>query len=129
MNVMTTRKGDQISMLGRKVKLCDMYRRPIASGIVMHVRGEEYKIVMGKKLGEEYLEIFVLIAYDPDVPLFVRDRDRETIKDAVGSHIIWLRDFVCVYLQFKFRRYICIFGLALRRLYFNTYDFPYGTYA
>ncbi|MQL81855.1 hypothetical protein Taro_014320 [Colocasia esculenta] len=69
-----------------------MYRRPVAGGIVM--AEEKSKIVMGKKLGEEYLDIFVLIAYDPDAPLFVRDRDRETIKDAIGSHIIWLRDFV-----------------------------------
>ncbi|MQM15914.1 hypothetical protein Taro_048867, partial [Colocasia esculenta] len=72
---------EQISMLGRKVKLCDMYRRPVAGGIVM--AEEKSKIVMGKKLGEEYLEISVLIAYDPDASLFVRDRDRETIKDAV----------------------------------------------
>ncbi|MQM19499.1 hypothetical protein Taro_052504 [Colocasia esculenta] len=50
-----------ISMLGRKVKLCDMYRRPIAGGIVM--AEEMSKIVMGKKLGEEYLEISVLIAF------------------------------------------------------------------
>ncbi|MQL71815.1 hypothetical protein Taro_004128 [Colocasia esculenta] len=92
----------RISMLGRKVKLCDMYRRPVGGGIVM--AEEKSMIVMGKKLGEEYLEISVLIAYDSDAPLFVRDRDRETIKDVVGSHIIWLRDFVCVYLRFKFRR-------------------------
>ncbi|MQL97946.1 hypothetical protein Taro_030642 [Colocasia esculenta] len=82
----------RISMLGRKVKLCDMYRRPVAGGIVMAEK--KSKIVMGKKLGEEYLEISVLIAYDPNSPLFVRDRDRETIKVVVGSHIIWFRDFV-----------------------------------
>ncbi|MQL68890.1 hypothetical protein Taro_001166, partial [Colocasia esculenta] len=84
-------KQKMISMLKRKVKLCDMYRRPITGGIAM--AEEMSKIVMGKKLGEVYLEIFVLIPYDPDAPLFVRDRDRETIKDAAGSHIIWLRDF------------------------------------
>ncbi|MQM18775.1 hypothetical protein Taro_051770, partial [Colocasia esculenta] len=38
--------ANEISMLGRKVKLCDMYRRPIVGGIVM--AEEMSKMVMGK---------------------------------------------------------------------------------
>ncbi|MQM11611.1 hypothetical protein Taro_044519 [Colocasia esculenta] len=30
----------------------------------------------------------------PHAPLFVKDNERKTIQDAIGSHIVWFRDFV-----------------------------------
>ncbi|MQL69635.1 hypothetical protein Taro_001914 [Colocasia esculenta] len=71
-------KTKMISMRRRKVKLCDMYRRAVAGGIFM--AEEKSKIVMGKKLGEEYLEISVLIAYDPYAPLFAHLEVRLNLK-------------------------------------------------
>ncbi|MQL81533.1 hypothetical protein Taro_013986 [Colocasia esculenta] len=49
---------------------------------------------MGKKLGGEYYEVSILIAHDPTASLFIKDADRKNMNDAVGSHIIWFREYV-----------------------------------
>ncbi|MQM05452.1 hypothetical protein Taro_038260, partial [Colocasia esculenta] len=79
-------------MLGKKVKLCDMEGHPVANAIIMSL--DKSKMVMGKSLGEEYYEAAILFAYKPNAPLFVKDNERKTVQDAVGSHIVWFRDFV-----------------------------------
>ncbi|MQM21752.1 hypothetical protein Taro_054797 [Colocasia esculenta] len=85
-------KGKESLMLGKKVKLCDMAGQPVANAIIMSL--DKSKMVMGKSLGEEYYEVAILFAYKPNAPLFVKDNERKTIQYAVGSHIVWFRDFV-----------------------------------
>ncbi|MQL70123.1 hypothetical protein Taro_002425 [Colocasia esculenta] len=85
-------KGKESLMLGKKVKLCDMTGQPVANAIIMSL--DKSKMVMGKSLGEEYYEVAILFAYKPNAPLFVKDNERKTVQDAVGSHIVWFRDFV-----------------------------------
>ncbi|MQM15408.1 hypothetical protein Taro_048355 [Colocasia esculenta] len=82
----------QSLMLGKKVKLCDMEGQPVANAIIMSL--DKSKMVMGKSSGEEYYEVAILFAYKPNAPLFVKDNERKTVLDAVGSHIVWFRDFV-----------------------------------
>ncbi|MQM20034.1 hypothetical protein Taro_053049, partial [Colocasia esculenta] len=84
-------KGKESLMLGKKVKLCDMTGQPIANAIIMSL--DKSKMVMGKSLGEEYYEVAILFAYKPNAPLFVKDNEQKTVQDAVGSHIVWFRDF------------------------------------
>ncbi|MQL88907.1 hypothetical protein Taro_021472, partial [Colocasia esculenta] len=79
-------------MLGKKVKLCDMEGHPVANAIIMSL--DKSKMVIGKSLGEEYYEVAILFAYKPNAPLFVKDNERKTVQDAVGSHIVWFRDFI-----------------------------------
>ncbi|MQL98690.1 hypothetical protein Taro_031404 [Colocasia esculenta] len=85
-------KGKESLMLDKKVKLCDMEGQPVANAIIMSL--DKSKMVMGKSLGEEYYEVAILFAYKPNAPLFVKDNERKTVQDAVGSHIVWFRDFV-----------------------------------
>ncbi|MQL89347.1 hypothetical protein Taro_021916, partial [Colocasia esculenta] len=42
------------------------------------------------------LEVSIHYANKPDAPLFVKDDHRFRIKDAIGSHILWFRDYVLV---------------------------------
>ncbi|MQM23503.1 hypothetical protein Taro_056568 [Colocasia esculenta] len=88
-------KGKESLILGKKVKLCDMEGHPVANAIIMSL--DKSKMVMGKSLGDEYYEVAILFAYKPNAPLFVKDNERKTVQDAVGSHIVWFRDFTEVY--------------------------------
>ncbi|MQL69294.1 hypothetical protein Taro_001610, partial [Colocasia esculenta] len=84
--------GKESLMLGKKVKLCDMEGHPVANAIIMSL--DKSKMVMDKSLGEEYFEVAILFVYKPNAPLFVKDNERKTVQDAVGSHIVWFIDFV-----------------------------------
>ncbi|MQL71362.1 hypothetical protein Taro_003702 [Colocasia esculenta] len=77
---------------GRRVRILHFSRQVVASSIVMS--DDDDNVVMGKKLGGEYYEVSILIAHDPIVSLFIKDADRKNMNDAVGSHIIWFREYV-----------------------------------
>ncbi|MQM06679.1 hypothetical protein Taro_039507, partial [Colocasia esculenta] len=84
------RKKD--SLVGRRVRILNFYGQVVASGILMF--DDNDNVVMGKKLGGEYYEVSILIAHDPTASLFIKDTDRKNMNDVVGSHIIWLREYV-----------------------------------
>ncbi|MQL73037.1 hypothetical protein Taro_005389 [Colocasia esculenta] len=79
-------------MTGKKVKLLDLENEQVAEGIVMSM--DPVKIVMGSPIGTVYCEVSIHYANKPDAPLFVKDDHRFRIKDAIGSHILWFRDYV-----------------------------------
>ncbi|MQL82408.1 hypothetical protein Taro_014883, partial [Colocasia esculenta] len=81
-------------MTGKKVKLLDLENEQVAEGIVMSM--DPAKIVMGRPIGTVYCEVSIHYANKPDAPLFVKDDHRFRIKDAIGSHILWFRDYVLV---------------------------------
>ncbi|MQM21196.1 hypothetical protein Taro_054230, partial [Colocasia esculenta] len=83
-----------LQMTGKKVKLLDLENEQVAKGIVMSV--DPKKIVMGRSIGHVYCEVSMNYANKPDAPLFVKDDQRFRIKDAIGSHILWIRDYVLV---------------------------------
>ncbi|MQM19684.1 hypothetical protein Taro_052693 [Colocasia esculenta] len=84
------RKKD--SLAGRRVRILNFFGQVVASGILMS--DDNDNVVMGKKLGGEYYEDSILIAHDPTASLFIKDADRKNMNDAVGSHIIWFREYV-----------------------------------
>ncbi|MQL78429.1 hypothetical protein Taro_010851 [Colocasia esculenta] len=79
---------------GKKVKLLDLENEQVAEGIVMSM--DPAKIIMGRPIGTVYCEVSIHYANKPDAPLFVKDDHRFRIKDAIGSHILWFRDYVLV---------------------------------
>ncbi|MQM11055.1 hypothetical protein Taro_043956 [Colocasia esculenta] len=79
------------SLAGRRVRILNFSREVVASGILIF--DDNDNVVMGKKLGGEYYEVSILIAHDPTASLFIKDADRKNMNDAVGSHIIWLREY------------------------------------
>ncbi|MQM22028.1 hypothetical protein Taro_055075 [Colocasia esculenta] len=81
-------------IIGKKVKLLDLENEQVAEGIVMSV--DPKKIVMGRPIGHVYCEVSINYANKPDAPLFVKDDQRLRIKDAIGSHILWIQDYVLV---------------------------------
>ncbi|MQM19675.1 hypothetical protein Taro_052683 [Colocasia esculenta] len=81
-------------MTGKKVKLMYLENEQVAEGIVMSI--DPKKIVMGRPIGHVYCEVSINYANKPDAPLFVKDDHRFRIKDAIGSHILWIRDYVLV---------------------------------
>ncbi|MQL80464.1 hypothetical protein Taro_012914, partial [Colocasia esculenta] len=82
------------AMTGKKVKLLDLENEQVAEGIVMSM--DPAKIVMGRPIGTVYCEVSIHYANKLDAPLFVKDDHRFRIKDAIGSHILWFRDYVLV---------------------------------
>ncbi|MQM22536.1 hypothetical protein Taro_055589, partial [Colocasia esculenta] len=80
------------SLAGRRVRILNFSGKVVASGILMS--DDNDNVVMGKKLGGEYYEVSILIAHDPTASLFIKDADRKNMNDAVGSHIIWFREYV-----------------------------------
>ncbi|MQL93055.1 hypothetical protein Taro_025687, partial [Colocasia esculenta] len=81
-------------MTGKKVKLLDLENEQVAEGIVISI--DPKKIVMGRPIGHAYCEVSINYENKPDAPLFVKDDHRFRIKDAIGSHILWIRDYVLV---------------------------------
>ncbi|MQM05451.1 hypothetical protein Taro_038261 [Colocasia esculenta] len=84
--------NNEDSLVGRRVRILNFSGQVVASGILMS--DDNDNVVMGKKLGGEYYEVSVLIAHDPTTSLFIKDADRKNMNDAVGSHIIWFREYV-----------------------------------
>ncbi|MQM22665.1 hypothetical protein Taro_055721 [Colocasia esculenta] len=80
------------TLAGRRVRILNFSGEVVASGILMS--DDNDNVVMGKKLGGEYYEVSILIAHDPTASLFIKDADRKNMNDAVGSHIIWFREYV-----------------------------------
>ncbi|MQM19441.1 hypothetical protein Taro_052443 [Colocasia esculenta] len=81
-------------MTRKKVKLLDLENEQVAEDIVMSV--DSKKIVMGRPIGYVYCEVSINYANKSDAPLFVKDDQRFRIKDAIRSHILWIRDYVLV---------------------------------
>ncbi|MQL68441.1 hypothetical protein Taro_000728 [Colocasia esculenta] len=81
-------------MTGKKVKLLDLENEQVGEGIFMSV--DQRKIVMGRPIGYVYCEVSIIYANKPNAPLFVKDDQRFQMKDAIGSHILWIRDYVLV---------------------------------
>ncbi|MQM06684.1 hypothetical protein Taro_039518 [Colocasia esculenta] len=69
-----------------------MYGSQVTIGIVMST--DPMKIVMGRPIGPDFCEVAVLLAKKPDFPLFIKDHNRKTLKDAIGSHILWFLEYV-----------------------------------
>ncbi|MQL97181.1 hypothetical protein Taro_029864 [Colocasia esculenta] len=78
----------------KKVKLLDLENEQVAEDIVMSI--DPKKIVMGSPIAHVYCEVSINYANKPNAPLFVKDDHRFQIKDAIGSHILWIRDYVLV---------------------------------
>ncbi|MQL86011.1 hypothetical protein Taro_018536 [Colocasia esculenta] len=81
-------------MTWKKVKLLDLENEQVAEGIIMSI--DPKKIVIGRPIRHVYCEVSINYANKPDAPLFVKDDQRFRIKDAIGSHILWIRDYVLV---------------------------------
>ncbi|MQM21152.1 hypothetical protein Taro_054186 [Colocasia esculenta] len=94
----------------KRVKLLDIYGSQVAIGIVMST--DPAKIVMGKPIGQDFCEVVALVANKPDSPLFIKDHNRKTMKDAIGSHILWFLEYV----QLDFKRQV------LKRLDMQPFD-------
>ncbi|MQM12757.1 hypothetical protein Taro_045678, partial [Colocasia esculenta] len=75
----------------KRVRILNFSGEVVASGILMS--DDNDNVVMGKKLGGEYYEVSILIAHDPTASLFIKDADRKNMNDAIGSHIIWFREY------------------------------------
>ncbi|MQM01264.1 hypothetical protein Taro_034016 [Colocasia esculenta] len=83
------------SLAGRRVRILNFSGEVVASSIL--ISDDNDNVVMGKKLGGEYYEVSILIAHDPTASLFIKDADRKSMNDAVGSHIIWFREYeICL---------------------------------
>ncbi|MQM12627.1 hypothetical protein Taro_045546, partial [Colocasia esculenta] len=85
-------KQDTHSLTAKRVKLLDMYGNQVVVGIVMST--DPTKIVMDKLIGQDFCEVAVLLANKLDSPLFIKDHNRKTMKDAIGSHILWFLEYV-----------------------------------
>ncbi|MQL80314.1 hypothetical protein Taro_012760 [Colocasia esculenta] len=72
-----------------------MYGSQVAISIVMSTNPK--KIVMGRLIGQEFCEVAVLLANKPDSLLFIKDHNRKTMKDAIGSHILWFLEYVYLF--------------------------------
>ncbi|MQM10892.1 hypothetical protein Taro_043793 [Colocasia esculenta] len=88
-----SRGNNEDSLAGRRVRILNFFGEVVASGILMS--DDNDNVVIGKKLGGEYYEVSILIAHDPTASLFIKDADRKNMNDAVGSQIIWFREY-CV---------------------------------
>ncbi|MQM02658.1 hypothetical protein Taro_035421 [Colocasia esculenta] len=76
----------------KRVQLSDMGGEVVATNIL--ISEDEDKVVMGRALENLFCEISILVAVKPDAPLFIKDAERQTLGDAVGSHIAWFKDYV-----------------------------------
>ncbi|MQM02351.1 hypothetical protein Taro_035111 [Colocasia esculenta] len=74
-----------------RVRILNFSGEVVASGIL--ISDDNDNVVIGKKLGGEYYEVSILIAHDPTASLFIKDADRKNMNNAVGSHIIWFREY------------------------------------
>ncbi|MQM15913.1 hypothetical protein Taro_048866, partial [Colocasia esculenta] len=85
-------KKDAHSLTSKRVKLLDMYGSQVAISIVMST--DPMKIVMGRPIGQDLCEVVVLLTNKVDSPLFIKDHNRKSMKDAIGSHILWFLEYV-----------------------------------
>ncbi|MQL72102.1 hypothetical protein Taro_004442 [Colocasia esculenta] len=79
-------------LTSKQVKLLDMYGSQVDIGIVMST--DPTKIVMGRPISQDFCEVAVLLANKSDSPLFIKDHNKKTMKDAIGSHILWFLEYV-----------------------------------
>ncbi|MQM23147.1 hypothetical protein Taro_056210, partial [Colocasia esculenta] len=82
-------------LTSKRVKLLDMYGSQVAIGIVMSI--DPTKIVMGRPIGQDFCEVVVLLMNKPDSPLFIKDHNRKTMKDAIERHILWFLKYVYLF--------------------------------
>ncbi|MQM22494.1 hypothetical protein Taro_055547 [Colocasia esculenta] len=94
------RTDSKFQLTSKRVKLLDMYGNQVAISIVMST--DPTKIVMGRPIGQDFREVAVLLANKPDSPLFIKNHNRKTMKDAIGSHILWFLQYV----QLDFKRQV-----------------------
>ncbi|MQM14083.1 hypothetical protein Taro_047012, partial [Colocasia esculenta] len=87
--------GDVSKLIGKLVLLVDIEMQHVADGILISIEIE--KVVMGRKIGTEYCELSITHAQRPDTSLFVKDQFKKRLSDALGSHILWLKDYVLVH--------------------------------
>ncbi|MQL83137.1 hypothetical protein Taro_015620 [Colocasia esculenta] len=92
MKKIESRGNNEDSLAGRRVRILNFSGEVVDSGILMS--DDNDNVVMGKKLGGEYYEVYILIAHDPTASLFIKDADRKNMNDVVGSHIIWFKEYV-----------------------------------
>ncbi|MQM23573.1 hypothetical protein Taro_056639 [Colocasia esculenta] len=85
------RTKSKFQLISKRVKLLDMYGNIVAMGIVMST--DPTKIVMGRPIGENFCEVAVLLANKPESPIFIKDDNRKTMKDTIGSHILWFLQY------------------------------------
>ncbi|MQM17216.1 hypothetical protein Taro_050184 [Colocasia esculenta] len=84
--------NDNKQLTSKRVKLLDTYGSQVAIGIVMSI--DPTKILMGRPIGQDLCEVAVLLENKPDSPLFIKDHNRKTMKDAIRSHILWFLEYV-----------------------------------
>ncbi|MQM19258.1 hypothetical protein Taro_052259 [Colocasia esculenta] len=83
-----------LQLTSKRVKLLDMYGSQVAIGIVMSI--DPTKIMMGRPIGQDFCEVVVLLANKLDSPLFIKDHNRKTMKDAIGSHILGFLEYLAL---------------------------------
>ncbi|MQL79442.1 hypothetical protein Taro_011878, partial [Colocasia esculenta] len=83
---------DVSKLIGKRILLVDTEMQHVADGILISTEIE--KVVMGRKIGTEYCEVSITHAQRPNTSLFVKDQFRKRLSDALGSHILWLKDYV-----------------------------------
>ncbi|MQM06479.1 hypothetical protein Taro_039306, partial [Colocasia esculenta] len=81
-----------LQLIGKRVLLVDIEMQHVADGILISTEIE--KVVMGRKIGTEYCEVSITHAQRLNTSLFVKDQFRKRLSDALGSHILWLKDYV-----------------------------------
>ncbi|MQL79246.1 hypothetical protein Taro_011686 [Colocasia esculenta] len=91
--------GDVSKLIGKCVLLVDIEMQHVANGILISTEIE--KVVMGCKIGTEYYEVSITHAQRPNTSLFVKDQFRKRLSDALGSHILWLKDYCIQYAKTK----------------------------
>ncbi|MQL77942.1 hypothetical protein Taro_010361 [Colocasia esculenta] len=84
--------GDISKLIGKRVRLVDIDMQHVADGILISTEIE--KEVMGRKMGTEYCEVSITYAQRPKTSLFVKDQFSKRLSDALGSHILWLKDYM-----------------------------------
>ncbi|MQM15199.1 hypothetical protein Taro_048139 [Colocasia esculenta] len=85
----------RMMLIGKRVLLVDIEMQHVADGILISTEIE--KVVMGRKIGTEYCEVSITHAQRSNTSLFVKDQYRKRLSDALGSHILWLKDYVLVH--------------------------------
>ena len=85
---------------GEEVILLDISQKEVGKGIF--ISDDKDKMLMGKSLGDVFCEVSVSYAIEPDAPLLVKDKSRSLMKHAMGTHIIWWKDYVCICVHYWF---------------------------
>ena len=81
-------------MQDEEIILLDVSQKEI--GKETFIFDDRDKMLMGKYLGDVFCEVSISHATKPDAPLPVQDKSRALMKHAVGTYIVWWKDYVYI---------------------------------